>query len=466
MWKKAVNRIITAFMSVIFILIMTGCGDISLFFGGKIPEGVTIAGVDIGEMKIEQAEKKLDDIREALRDSAKFTFKFNGKETILPKEYIKVTVNPGTVFEDIVRQHKVNRNYDIDYAIDVSAARDFVSQLASSYNTSPIDATVRVQSGLPERFEYSKPTTGIHVNDDAAFSALLERAACKDFSAIDLTYTDVPPAVTIEMLKANTMLISSFKTEYKKPILGYANRVFNIAKAASLINGTEVKPGELFDANKTIGPRTYELGWKSAGAIVHGAMVHEAGGGVCQVSTTIYNAVLLAGLEVVERRNHSIPSLYVPLGRDATIYTGATNFRFRNNKDTPVYIFAKADSKNKTLTIEIFGRPHPEGYEIKLSSKQTGTFKTTKSTEYVLDSSVPIGSQVVEREARTGKKAVTYVDHYQDGKLIQRDEIVSIYDACSARIHINPVDTVWMPEDTIYADPIKYPTPEDDIDSY
>lgn len=466
MWKRVSNCILTMLLTFIIMFVMAGCGDIALFFGGKIPEGVTIAGVSVGGLKIEEAEKKIDEIREALRQQAQFTFKFNGEETALPKEYIAVTVNPGKIFEEIVRKNQKNINYDIDYSLDISTAEKFIQKLASSYNTQPIDATVSVKANIPEKFVYSEPTTGIDVDYEAAYKALLEKAANKDFSGIDLTYKDVPPLITIQTLKDNTRLVSSFKTEFKRPILGYANRVFNIAKAASLINGTEVKPGEIFDANKIIGPRTYELGWRSAGAIVHGAMVHEAGGGVCQVSTTIYNAVLLADLEVVERRNHSIPSLYVPLGRDATIYTGATDFRFKNNKDTPVYVFANADTKNKTLTIQIYGKPLPEGYEIKLSSKQTGTFGSKDRTEYVLDSSVPIGSQVVEREARIGKRAVTYVDHYQDGQLIKREEILSIYDACSARIHINPADTVWMPEDTIYSGPGDDPMPEDAADPY
>lgn len=445
MWNKTSKYVAGMLILFLVTFFFNGCGDISLFFGGKIPDGVTVAGVNVGGLKAEEAKSKLDQIREAVRNQTIFTFVFNGEETVLPKDYIVVSINPGDIFENAIRIGKKDTNYDIDYTLDVSGAKEFVSNLAAKYNTLPRNATVTVKPDVPQKFVYTDSASGITIKGEKVFNTLLERAGKKDFSKIDLAFDNIPPEVSLEDVKKNTMLVSSFRTEYKRPILGYANRVFNISKAAKLINGTEVKPGQIFDTNKIIGPRTYELGWKSAGAIVDGTMTHEAGGGVCQVSTTIYNAALLADLEIVERRNHSIPSLYVPLGRDATIYTGAINFKFKNNKDTSVYVFANADSKQKTLTIEIYGKPLPQGYEIKLSSEQTGTFPIKNRTEYVLDSSVPIGTQVVERDARIGKKAVTHIDHYQDGQLIKREEIVSIYSPCNAIIHINPVDAGWMP---------------------
>ena len=112
-----------------------------------------------------------------------------------------------------------------------------------------------------------------------------------------------------------------------------------------------MNPGETFDYNQTLGKRTKEAGYKAAGAYVNGETVNTVGGGICQVSSTIYYCALMADLEIVTRQNHSYPSSYIPLGMDATVSWGGPEFRFRNNTKYPIKIVASASGGNTTVTI-------------------------------------------------------------------------------------------------------------------
>ncbi|MGQ9512303.1 VanW family protein [Thermodesulfitimonas sp.] len=131
------------------------------------------------------------------------------------------------------------------------------------------------------------------------------------------------------------------------------NRVYNISVAAGALDGLVVRPGEVVSFNKVVGPRSSEAGYKTAPMIISNEFVDALGGGVCQVSTTLYNAVLRAGLAVVERHNHSLPVGYVPAGLDATVTYGGADFKFRNNTDK--YLYLRTVIQGNRLVVKIFG---------------------------------------------------------------------------------------------------------------
>jgi len=137
--------------------------------------------------------------------------------------------------------------------------------------------------------------------------------------------------------------------------LSYKSRTENLKLAAEALDNVAVAPGQIFSFNDTVGPRTPERGYREAIIFVNKQEVEGYGGGVCQVSTTLYNAVLAAGLEVVERHRHSLPVTYVPKGRDATVNFGTADFRFKNNTEKTVILHASV-VKNK-LSVEIFSAP-------------------------------------------------------------------------------------------------------------
>ena len=172
--------------------------------------------------------------------------------------------------------------------------------------------------------------------------------------------------------------------------------------------------------NETILDRTKQNGYYLAPAIRNGTYEKEYGGGVCQVSSTLFNAVMMADLSVTERHHHSWPMTYVPIGRDATIATGFKDFRFVNDTDGELIIFAHLDRKAKKITVQLYGVRSSDFDHIQVVSKRTGSLPS-KGTKVLLDESLSAGSRMVEREERRGKTSVTYKEYYDaDGKLIRR----------------------------------------------
>ena len=173
--------------------------------------------------------------------------------------------------------------------------------------------------------------------------------------------------------------------------------------------------------NKTILDRTKENGYYLAPAIRNGTYEKEYGGGVCQVSSTLFNAVMMADLPVTERHHHSWPMTYVPIGRDATIATGYKDFKFVNDTEGELVIFARLDAKAKTITVKLYGIHSTAFDHIVITSKRTGSLPA-KGTKVLLDESLSSGSRVEERKERRGKTSVTYKEYYDAaGKLIRRE---------------------------------------------
>ncbi len=168
-----------------------------------------------------------------------------------------------------------------------------------------------------------------------------------DFS-IPLVIT--PPALTQASLESRLFkdTLASFSTNLAS---SSSDRTDNIRLAASFINGTILLPGDVFSYNGTVGERTAERGFKGAGAYVNGRLVDEIGGGICQMSSTLYNAALLANLKIVERQNHSMTVAYLQSGRDATVNWGTIDFRFENNTAYPVQILASVEGKQVKTSI-------------------------------------------------------------------------------------------------------------------
>ena len=163
--------------------------------------------------------------------------------------------------------------------------------------------------------------------------------------------TITAPKVTAEQLSRDYQKIGTYKTSYKTSAYG---RRYNIWKMSTIINGYTVQPGEPGDINALAGPRTTSRGWDLAPGIESGQYVTQAGGGICQTNSTLYNAVLRADLEIVDRTHHSWPLDYIPAGLDATISTGAPNFQFKNTLTTPVIICVTCDGKAKTIEVSIY----------------------------------------------------------------------------------------------------------------
>ena len=213
-------------------------------------------------------------------------------------------------------------------------------------------------------------------------------------------------------------LLSQFSTSFTSS--GY-NRSTNIILASSKLNGLVLMPGEEFSYNQSVGQRTKAAGFKEAGAYSNGKVVQEVGGGICQVSSTLYNAVLYANLEIVERTNHYFNPGYVKAGLDATVSWGGPDFRFKNNRNYPIRIVT--DTSGKKLKVYIYGRKTDDNCTVVLDPRYVASvpYKTT----YQKDSSLGSGESWVISSGSNGCKTATYKYVYDKNGTLVSSECIS-----------------------------------------
>lgn len=186
------------------------------------------------------------------------------------------------------------------------------------------------------------------------------------------------PEVTTNMIGTEAFpdLLSTFKTTYSTRD---RDRTTNLTLAANKINGTVVMPGETFSYNTVVGERTIAAGYKEAPIYVSGEVVDGLGGGICQITSTLYNAVVYANLEIVERSNHQFVPSYVSASRDATVVYGSIDFKFKNNRDYPIKLVCSVS--NGVAKFDIYGLKTTDDYEVEISSRITSQTSTSTNSE-------------------------------------------------------------------------------------
>lgn len=223
------------------------------------------------------------------------------------------------------------------------------------------------------------------------------------------------PNVTTNQIgpEAFPNLLGSYSTTFST---SNVNRSTNIRLATQKINGTVIMPGETFSYNQVVGQRTAAAGFKSAAVYSGGEVTTGIGGGICQVSSTLYNSVLLANLEIVERYNHGFNPGYVPAGRDATVSWGGPDFKFKNSRDYPVKIIANVSGG--TISIQVFGLKSDNEYEVEIESYITQYIKY--KTIQKQDATLTKGTTKVLQSGSNGCKAVAYRILKQNGEVVSK----------------------------------------------
>ncbi|HCU3028140.1 TPA: VanW family protein, partial [Clostridioides difficile] len=236
----------------------------------------------------------------------------------------------------------------------------------------------------------------------------------------ELVVKATPAKVKKEQLANIDTNLGTYSTTFKTSQI---NRSINIKLATDNISNVLLMPGETFSFNKHTGKRSKENGYKSAPVIMEGEMEEDYGGGVCQVSSTLYNSVLYAGLEIVNVKNHTIPSSYVPKGRDATVADSGIDFLFKNNLKHPVYI--KNYVSGNQIVCNIYGSAEDK-QNITISTKLDGVSQTTMKR--VNDPTMPKGKEKVDKSGRNAYSVSTYrTFNDANGKKIKTEKIANSY---------------------------------------
>lgn len=324
----------------------------------------------------EQLKASLNDISSKLPDTIiQSSYYIEDNNLILTKGRTGFVVNVDEMTNDLItriQNLEVNNNQieliteeQSPNPLDIDAIHNEIyKQATDAYFTQDPYAVYPSENGLD-----------FAISVDEA-KAMLEQEQEEYIIPLQVLY----PNVTTNMIgqEAFPDLLSSFKTYYSTRD---TDRTTNLLLASNKINGTVVMPGEVFSYNTVVGERTIAAGYKEAPIYVSGEVVDGLGGGICQVTSTLYNAVVYANLEIVERSNHQFVPSYVTASRDATVVYGSIDFKFKNNRNYPIKIMCSVS--NGVVNFEIYGLKTADDYEVEISSRITSqTANYTNSEAY------------------------------------------------------------------------------------
>lgn len=311
----------------------------------------------------------------------------------------------------------VSQNFVLTLSYDSKKLDAIINTIDEETNVAPLNASIKMVSG---KFQVSSGRNGRKLNKESLTKTLtddINKSNTKD-SIIDAPFTQVQAGTTAEMLAKVNTKVSSFNTEYGSK--SSAERANNIAVAVKAINGTVLMPGDVFSFNDIVGKRTAEKGYKEAPVIVGNKVETDFGGGICQVSSTLYNAILRANVKATERTHHTLPSSYVSLGMDATVDFGNIDYKFKNTLSYPMYIESYTYNGNICFNIYSDASLTSKKYEL-----YNNVYKTiSPGITYIDDSSMPVGKTEEVQKAYTGYKVKVYKKTIQSGA-VTNEELIS-----------------------------------------
>lgn len=375
------------------------------------------------------------------------SYEIRDNELVITKGKAGNTVNKEPLKESIISalQNGTPDKLQIPVQITEPNAID-IDQIYTDVCKEPVNATYTLD-----------PFEVIPHQDGVNFAISLEEADAilaqdQEEYIIPLTFTK--PSVTVDQIGSEAFpdLLASFTTTY---IQSKVNRTNNLRVASNSINGVVIMPGETFSYNKTLGPRTVAAGYKMAGVYSGGEEVDGLGGGICQISSNLYNIAIMANLEIVERHNHQFLPGYVDAGQDATVVYGALDFQFKNTRNYPVKI--ESSVGNGYATVKLFGVKEGNEYDVSFSTTKFSTIYP--KTYYEDTTALAAGETQVKSYGQNGCTSETYKVLKQNGVEVSRVKLSS--DTYSAKKKVilrgvGEVATVPEPE----AEPVQETTVE------
>ena len=409
---------------------------------GIVPEGVSVNGMDLAGKTYEDAEKQIEQfVKETL--AGKITLTIGDDKKVIPfadfdmqasdhdfGEEIRKIGNEGTLISQYTQLADVREKkaaYEVTFSYDEEKLKEELTEAAESFNADVKEASLVRHSG---EFILTESAVGRKVDVDKTVSEA-EKALAEGWDhqsvTIEVTAEETQPEHTTEELAVIKDKLGSYSTEYWG---SSDNRIANIANGARLIDETILYPGETFSFLKHVEPFSGANGYYEATGYAGGKVVPSIGGGICQVSTTLYNAVLRAELEVTQRSCHGLTVSYVPLAADATVSEGSVDFQFKNNLKDPIYI--EAYTYEGSIYVSIYGK------EYRSSSRSLDFSSVTESIDppgeevVTEDPELPADYEEVTQWEHDGYTASLYKNVYENGSL---------------------VDTVWINTSTYYSSP-------------
>lgn len=403
------ERIYNFFLSVIFLclILLSGCNpagnpleqnkpsqdkpdnqastEKSVIADGTKIDDLDLTGIPVPEVgvKIDNwAKDKLEETRVLL---------YNDTEIPLTLSDIGIKVDTEKIIQEI--RQKPGTAIPSSLKVDSQNVNQGLQERLKKFNKPAKDASYKIEQ---DKVVIQPGESGRTVDVEQLINRIQNSSLNEVPARIDLPMVEVSAAVTTESVKALAFdaVIGEFSTNFSSK---EKNRSANLAAAAKALDGKMLRPGEILSFNEIVGPREPATGYKDAYVIVNGEYVKGTGGGVCQVSSTLYNAVLLSDLEIVERMPHAVVVSYVPPGQDATVNYPNIDFKFKNNTQSLVYL--RTEVKSGVLTVRIWGKKTDKTVRIERQVEREIAYKTERRR----DSKLPKGKVVREQ---TGVKGI------------------------------------------------------------
>ena len=354
-----------------------------------IQKGTKVDDLDLSGTPVPKAAPKLETWAKDKLEETRVLL-YNGTEIPMTLKDIGVALDIQKTIEGV--QHTPGTALPSALKVDSSQASQVLQEKLGKFNRPAKDASYKIDN---DTVVIDPAESGKKVDIGRMISELQKVSLNKVPTRINIPVVEVSAAVNTESIKnlAFDAIIGEYSTKFA---VEDKNRSENLAAAAKALDRKVIRPGETFSFNGTVGPREPGTGYKDAYVIVDGEYVQGTGGGVCQVSSTLYNAVLLSNLEVVERMPHAIAVSYVPAGQDATVNYPNIDFKFKN--DTASLVYLRTEVTPGVLTLRIWGKKTEKSVRIEQQVEKEIPYKTERR----LDSNLPAGRIVQEQPGAKG----------------------------------------------------------------
>ncbi len=386
----------------------------------------------------EKADSIVKSLQSKIPDSVvEPSYEIDGSTLIVSKGKDGLALNEKEIEKRIIdniisrKYNEITENQE-SYIIEVNANQKQadkidMKKMSEDIYTEPVNAIY-----VKEPFSLTKEINGVKlaISPEEAQS----KVDSEDKTEYSFPLTITKPEITINDigLEAFPYKVSTFSTNYNA---GDVGRTSNLKIASGKTNNVVLMPGEVFSFNKVVGKRTVEEGYKDAKVYENGKVVDGLAGGICQVSSTLYDAALLANLEIVERYNHQFTTSYLPGGKDATVVYGIKDLKFKNNREYPIKIVTSIGGG--TLTYSIYGIQQANEYNIVITPVITSRIPNKTVTE--VDKALAPGKSVTVQAGHSGQRVTTYKEVWQNGVKLSSTVITNdVYNPMNTIIHIGP----------------------------
>lgn len=401
----------------------------------KFKQNIVINGVNVKGLTKTQAVTKISKDLSDKIDNLQITLRYKDKKWEFKKDDFVVSTNVHTIVDDAYKYSQLTSNSNESFKVMQMAGQEFktafkhiflnfgekLEEIKKEIEVEAVDSKVEFLPESEQIFNISKSQTGLKIDEDKLYADIEEKFQNGENIDVEISMNETEPKVIEEDFKGKLEKLGEFTTDLSTSKGG---RKHNVQLALSKFNGKVISPKEEVSFNEITGPQTAETGYQSAIVIVNGEYVEGIGGGICQASTTLYNALLLSGTEIQEVHKHTLPVGYVELSLDAMVNEGTADMRFKNISESPIYI--KAGVKDDKAYAIIFGEPLEEGVTYKRSIEFIRTIPHG-GDEVVVDTDGKYSDKVIYKDTyfrinypKEGYEAKGYLEKYKDGELIEK----------------------------------------------